>query len=196
MVYLIMELYLTSVAGNCINEINFKGKKKVAFISTASELDSDIWYVQKDKEALISKGLEVIDYDIKNKSFIEMESDFNNFEIIFVAGGNSFYLLKHMKESGFDKVLENLKSSDKIYIGSSAGSVIMCPDISFLKLIDEPEKVFNFKDYSGLNFVDFYFLPHCDNESFKEGIQEILKQYSNLNIHKVNDDELVFVEIK
>ena len=45
-------------------------------------------------------------YDIEGKTSKELKAKVKNFDIIFISGGNNFYLLKIIRESGFDTVLK------------------------------------------------------------------------------------------
>ena len=52
-----------------------------------------------------------------------------DYDVIYVQGGDPFYLLEQVKLSGFDKVVKDLVKQGTIYIGVSAGSYIACPTI-------------------------------------------------------------------
>lgn len=65
---------------------------KVGFIPTDSELDDDRWYMEKDRKDLIKMGFNVIDIDISKESKEEIIEKFNIVDVIFVAGGNCFYI--------------------------------------------------------------------------------------------------------
>ena len=45
-------------------------------------------------------------------------------DIIFVEGGNTFYLLKAMRACNFEKIIRKLLKEGKVYIGASAGSIV------------------------------------------------------------------------
>ncbi|MDT2865518.1 Type 1 glutamine amidotransferase-like domain-containing protein [Vagococcus carniphilus] len=116
-------------------------------------------------------------------------------DIIFVAGGNTFYLLQELRRSGADKLIEEHINSGKLYIGESAGSIIMSPDTDYIKEMDEPEKAPQLKSTAAFNFVDIYPLPHMDNEYMKEAAQIILEKYQDkLLLHPLNDDEVILVK--
>ena len=58
-------------------------------------------------------------------------------DTIFVSGGNSFFLLQELIKSGTGKLIMDL---GKIYIGESAGSIILSPDIGYIKEMDDTAK--------------------------------------------------------
>ena len=69
----------------------------IGFIPTASELDDDRWYMEKDKEDLSKMNYNVITIEISKENKAEIIEKFNNIDAIFIAGGNSFYLLQQLK---------------------------------------------------------------------------------------------------
>jgi len=187
-----MKLYLTSVAKGSMDKIDFQGKTKVAFIPTAADPYIDKFFIEEDREALKLKGLEVTDYDIKDKSEEEVLANLQAFEIIFVAGGNSYYLLDKMNQCNFKDILKKL-SDNKIYVGSSAGSVVTAPNTAYVELLDDPSKTPNLSSYDALGLVDFYILPHYGREKYKERCKKILETYKSLNIIPLKDEELIVV---
>ncbi len=98
-----------------------KENSKIGFIPTASEVADDRWYMEKDREDLDKMKFTIVDIDISMESKEDIIEKFNRIDAIFVAGGNSFYLLQQLK---LKNVLSELIefANNKIYIGSSAGS--------------------------------------------------------------------------
>ncbi|MBI3577537.1 Type 1 glutamine amidotransferase-like domain-containing protein [Candidatus Gottesmanbacteria bacterium] len=70
-------------------------------------------------------------------------------------------------------------SKGTIYIGSSAGSVLVCPTIEAIKGIDDPAEAPTLKSYEGLGIIDFLILPHYGDEDYKEQYKFILKKWKN-----------------
>ncbi len=50
-------------------------------------------------------------------------------DAVYVTGGSTGYLLKRVKETGFDKILKKMVYAGKVYVGVSAGSLIAAPNI-------------------------------------------------------------------
>jgi dipeptidase E len=189
-----MKLYLTSLANKSIDKIDFGDKKRVAFIATAADLYGEKWFVVDDREALKNRGLEVVEFDIKDYNGKQLYDELMKFDVMFFSGGNSYYLLEKMKESGFDRIVGELLDNGVVYVGSSAGSVVTCPNIDFIRLMDHPEKVPNLESFEGLGLVDFYFLPHFGREKYSDVCKKILEGNKNKEIVAVEDDELVVVD--
>lgn len=192
-----MKLYLTSVAANVLpNVVSAIGGDvrglKVAFIPTAGNPYKETSWITEDRKALLSCNFEVVDIDISNKTEREIQNVVESVDIIFAAGGNTFYLLEKVKKSGFDKIIKDFVSQNKIYIGSSAGSIIIGPDIEFADVFDDPT-VANLDSTEGIALIDFIPVPHYKKGSFK--YEEVLKKYKEkYTLIPLNDNQFIIVE--
>jgi len=101
------------------------------------------------------------DLDLDGKKEDDLRKIFSNFDAVFVNGGNTFYLLKSVRESGFDKVIKELLPKGFVYIGASAGSCLACPTIE-TSLWRHQEKYdhYGLTDLTGLNLVPFLISVH------------------------------------
>ena len=167
---------------------------KIGFIPTASELENDRWYMEKDKEDLIKMKFNVIDIDISKESKEKIIEKFNSVDVIFVAGGNCFYLLQQLK---MKDVLQELIefANNKIYIGSSAGSCITCPSIDYAKELDDISQAQLLNDCTAMNLVDFYILPHYKSkEKYTKLADEIKNSYKNYKFIKLSNEQAIIVD--
>lgn len=163
-------IFLTSQASEVLERIvsllpKKPGELKVVFIPTAANPYSSAPWLEKDKAMLISLGFAVEDLDLEDVSEEIIRTAIDSADIIFVGGGNTFYLLEHAKKSGFIDIVREAISKGKIYIGSSAGSVLAAPDIKYVEFFDEPA-VANLPDSLALGIVDFRPLPHYGNPKY------------------------------
>lgn len=80
-------------------------------------------------------------------------------DVIFVMGGNTSYLKQTFDQSGFSNVLPGLLK-DKVYVGSSAGSMILghCPTLDTLLKTSGDDDDYSATSY--LNLVDLEIIPH------------------------------------
>lgn len=138
--------------------------------------------------------MEIVEFDIKDYNQKRLYEELMKFDVIFFSGGSSYYLLEKMKLSGFDKIVQKLLDKGVIYIGSSAGSIVACPNIDFIKPMDYPKEAPNLKDFTGLNLIDFYFLPHYKREKYAKICKQILRENKDIEIVPVRDDQLIAVE--
>ena len=111
---------------------------KMLFIPTAGNLDEDVWWIDKDRDVLSKMGFCVNELDIAEASTAKMQSALANTDIVYVAGGNTFYLLKQIRETRFDKLLTDYVEAGGLYAGASAGALVAGVDIESVASIDEP----------------------------------------------------------
>jgi len=168
------KIFLTSSASTVIKDLVTHFDKpitglKVAFIDTASESEKgDLPWLDADRDALIEQGFDVFDYSITGKTNTEVVQALQDIDVLFVAGGNTFYLLEQANKCNFKKVVTDLLHAGVTYIGSSAGSLLLCPNIEPIKFLDDPNKAIDLQTYDALGLIDFIALPHWGHERFKE----------------------------
>ncbi|MDD5146263.1 MAG: Type 1 glutamine amidotransferase-like domain-containing protein, partial [Candidatus Pacebacteria bacterium] len=170
------KLFLTSSFWNVVNEfIAFLEKDPkgltVGFVPTAADPYNDKWFVEADKKALVDIGLKVKEIDIKNKTENELREEFKGADTIFVAGGNTFYLLRETRKSGFDKIAKELIEQGVVYVGSSAGAYLVCPTIEASTWKHHNSDHFSITDFTALNLVPFLITAH-----FKPEYADIIKE--------------------
>ena len=89
-------------------------------------------------------------------------SNLQSVDALLVGGGDPLYLAYWMQQSGVAELLPSL--SELVYVGFSAGSMIMAPRIG--------EDFARWRPPSGsdetLGFIDFSIFPHLDNEFLPE----------------------------
>lgn len=162
---------------------------KIIFVSTASRSEEELKYVDESKKELLDLG--ILENNIKTLnldrpvSFQEVE----NFDVIYVCGGNTFYLLKKVRETGFDKVIIEFAKTDKLYFGVSAGSILVCPNIDIASPFDENDV--NLTDLTGLNLTDVIVSPHYKDE--EKTIIDDFKKRSQYEIVPLTDDQALLV---
>lgn len=168
---------------------------KVAFIRTAADPYEDQSFVEADRNKLIEMSFSIKDVDLKNKTLTELKDDFKNIDLILMAGGNTFYLLDHIRKSGFDQLLPRLLNNGLIYVGSSAGSIVCCPTIESARKFDDPSEAPNLKNYEGLNLFNQAIIPHAQKEKYAERIKETVKEMTQkgLEVMILTDNEAVLI---
>lgn len=153
--------------------------KKVTFIPTASKPEEITFYVDNDKKAFQRLGLIVDELDISVSSRQDIEDKLNRNDYIFISGGNTFYLLQELRNTGTDKLIVEQINKGKLYIGTSAGSIIVSPDIGYSAKMDDKAKAPDLTVYTALGVIDFYPVPHHTNEPFRKAAQEIINEFGN-----------------
>lgn len=92
-------------------------------------------------------------------------------------GGNSFYLLQVIQTRNLLNVFIEFIKSDKLYIGSSAGSIICGPTLLPYKNWDDITKAPLLKSTDGFKLIDFIIIPHFGREKYLEKHLGIINNY-------------------
>jgi dipeptidase E len=85
-------------------------------------------------------------------------------DIVYLAGGNTFFFLYHLKRLGVLPLLRNYVRRGGVLAGLSAGALIMTPSIQMAGVpgLEPDENEIGLKDLSGLAVVPFEFSPHFE----------------------------------
>jgi len=193
-----IKLYLTSnavvVLDGLIPLLPFAPSgKTVGYITTAGY--NAPWVFGNIKK-IEQSGFSVRPIDLAKLSENDLDHAFQDCDIIWVGGGNTFYLLQEVRRSGFDKFLEKKIDEGIPYVGSSAGSILLGPDIELVKFADDPLEAPNLTTYDGLKIFPLVPLAHIDNPEFKGFYKNILNFALEHDIPFVSlkENQFIFVE--
>lgn len=159
---------------------------KLAFLDTAAEVEEgDKDWLENDKQSLIDAGFDLFEYTITDKSYEDLKKDLLSADIIHINGGNTFYLLQQSRKSGFDGFVKKHLEAGKIFIGSSAGSIIVGPSISHLETLDNISKAPELTDLNGFGLIDITVFPHWGSSLFpfdkrSEALKTLYKYYKKI----------------
>ncbi|MDN5058348.1 peptidase E [Aliarcobacter butzleri] len=168
--------------------------KTVTFIPTASKVEKVVFYVNSGKKALQKLGLIIDELDISTASNDEINSKLRNNDFIYITGGNTFFLLQELKKTGADKIIIDEINKGKLYIGESAGAIVTSANVEYAKRMDDVKKAPNLTEFSGLNLVDFYVIPHYTNFPFEKTVEKIIEDYSlKLNLSPISNKDAILV---
>lgn len=169
--------------------------KTVTYIPTAGIAEDVEGMVEEETSTLESLGMMVDVLEVSSASYDSIVNSLTKNDVIFVGGGNTFFLLQELRRSGADQILIREVEKGKLYIGESAGSIISCPDIGYCAEMDSPEKAPDLIDYAGLNLVDFYIVPHLGNAEMGEAAEKAVEKYSSeLELKAITDEQVILVE--
>lgn len=160
---------------------------KVLYITTASdgETDQDKTWMEKEFQTILDLGISkenIIEYKIGNPINI------NDFDIMYMMGGNTFYLLDIIRKTDFANIIKNFIDTGKIYVGSSAGSEILGNSIDVALGYDN--NIVNMSDFTGLKIVDGLIVPHCNR---KEEFINNLKNKTKERLYLLYDGDGIIV---
>ncbi len=169
--------------------------KKILFIPTATNVDEYKKYIHLTQKAFEDFGYEVENFDVSIFSEEIAKEKLSEAKIVFISGGNTFYLLQELKRKNLIPYLKERIENGLLYIGESAGSVIAAPDIEYASIVDDKTLATELDDYTGLNLVDFYIVPHFEEEPFVESSRNTVELYKDkLDLKLINNKEAILVE--
>ena len=200
------KLFLASwFAGSASLLPDFAGEdltgKRVVFIPTASfcygtsgEMREVSDFINNlDKEALQNLGFIIEELEVSSETAEAVQKSISNADCIFICGGSTFFLLQELKRKGADKMISQHIEKGKLYMGTSAGSIIVQKDI-VADGVDDPKLGPELNgDFSALGFIDFYLYVHYGSHYWGDDDAYIDKYYSKLNYKKISDNQAVTV---
>jgi dipeptidase E len=199
-----MKLLLTSggISNRSIADALFDLTEKkpedtiVVFIPTASNAETG------DKDWLIDDLINLKNLNFKSIEITDISAvdekiwrpSVEGADVLYFAGGNTYHLMEWLNRSGLAKMLPELLKN-KVYVGASAGSMVTNKDLALLlSQIVYGEDMDKDHEMSGLNFVDFYFLPHLNSEYFinlrEDFVRNAAKDMSE-KIYVLDDDSAI-----
>lgn len=195
-----MKLLLTSagIVNKSIAKAFFDmtGKKpeelKVAFIPTAANVEGGNkvdWFFRQydDLKSIGITWIDMVDFADKD---VDWKSRLDECDVLYLTGGNTFYLMDQIREQGFDDYLKQVLDS-KVYVGGSASSITMTPNIEIAAIPPGDPNIPGITDLTGLGQVDFEIEPHCDEPRFRT-----IKSYSDdkqCKIYAIDDQTAISV---
>lgn len=150
---------------------------RIGYVTTASKVSRDKTFVYDAIQAMSKQNIVFEEIDIEGKSRDELSAFFANKNVIHIEGGNTFYLLKIVRETDFGSLLNELLLQGKTYIGTSAGAYIACPTIEVADWNETGRDRFGITDFTSLNLVPFLLKAHYQDNTY-----EVLKlKAKNIN---------------
>ena len=167
--------------------------KKVAFIPTASLHEGYTGYVGSARKLFKKLGAIVTEIDISTEAYSTIQAVFEDADVIYFTGGNSFFLMDQLRKTETDELLKKELANGKLMIGESAGAIICAPTIQYIEQMDEKPEDYSQEDNEGLDLIDFYVLPHYLTAPFKKITERIMAEFSDLNICAINNHQAIIV---
>lgn len=140
-----------------------------------------------------SNNIELIPFTL---DIAEIKNRLADKDVIFVIGGSTAYLKTIFDRTGFSKILPELLE-EKVYVGSSAGSMIIghCPTKETLLKTSGDDDDFSVTEYLGLLPIEIiphihgkFTLPAAENQIVPESVKQ------KYTIYGLSDDAAVIVD--
>ena len=160
---------------------------KMLYITTAidGEDDSDANWIDKEFQTILDLGIKEENVE---EYKMDHDIDLSLYDMIYMMGGNTFYLLKKIRDTKFDIKLKEAIEKGTIYIGSSAGSIILGNTIELALAYDENQV--NLRDFTGLKVIDGIIFPHANKR--QEFIKENKNKYKD-KIYLIYDEHGIII---
>jgi dipeptidase E len=153
--------------------------------------DEELKYVNESENELIKIG-----FKKENIIHINFGQDKikkpRDFDVIYFCGGNTYYILNRIRKLNLDKLIINFVNNNGVYIGVSAGSIIMGPNIEIAGWGSEGNSNdVNLKNLDGLNFTNIAIFPHFRDELKKE-VEQFSKKVK-YSVQELRNGEAILI---
>ncbi|MEO0769191.1 MAG: Type 1 glutamine amidotransferase-like domain-containing protein [Cyanobacteria bacterium J06649_4] len=136
------------------------GKPDATVGYVPSQPDPQRRYFHRKKSYYSRLDLRLTHYfDPETLNYEEDISALFSCDAIHLSGGNTFHFLKWLKALQLIDMLKDYVNAGGVLIGTSAGSILMTPNISTATLCGDTNNV-ALTDWSSLGLVNFSFWPH------------------------------------
>lgn len=147
--------------------------------------EEEMSYVEQSLMELVNLGIPKENISKVNISE-EVKLKEKNFDVLYICGGNTFYILDRLRKTKIAELIKDLVKLGSIYIGVSAGSIIAGKSIEIAGWGSEADtNEINLKDLTGFNFTDIAIFPHYHTklkkeiEDFREMVDYPVKELKN-----------------
>lgn len=182
-----MKLLLTSngitndVIAQALDDLVGKPPKesKIAFIPTAAHAEQgDKHWLIMDLYNLHKRGYQVDVVELTALDPDDIEKRLRESDVIFVGGGNTFFLSYWMQKRGLFELIPQLLEEGKVYASISAGSMLASGSMALTSKIPRAEVssdgIYG-ESNKTMSLVDFTFRPHLDRRMFFSDKKDQLK---------------------
>lgn len=144
-------------------------------------------WMKNTRNSLIDAGMAVTQLDLRQytnrKDHEKLRIILSSANVIWIGGGNTFYLNWILRDSGARDLIIEMVRSGKIYAGGSAGAIVAGPTVKGFEAADDasfaPELVLD-----GMALTDTVVLPHWGRGDYGAIMEDIARQLTSTD-HKI-----------
>jgi len=193
------KLFLTSagflnkeISDLFLKELDKEPSQSRIFMVTSARTKEEEYYIEESRKELVDLGFkDIFIYNLDKRVSINEVKDC---DVIYICGGNTYYIMKKFRETGLDKIVIKSVNQGKIYVGVSAGSIMAGPNIEISGWgINGDKNDVNLKDLTGFNFTNISIFPHFEEDKHRLEVEEFKKKV-NYPVIELTDNQAVFVE--
>lgn len=192
---------LSALVGKPLEQIN------IAVINEAAAVEpgDKRWFFDEmqNLSRLVGGEIDVINFLALDDQTIEERMVFA--DVVYVVGGMTDYLMTVFERTGFRELLKNKLLNEKVYVGASAGSMVMGRRINtdgYKDVYRKGEQDFGVNEYLAL--VDFSIFPHLNSPLWTRNRVDVIQEAAKDSTYPiyaiedtqalvVNDDKISFV---
>jgi peptidase E len=140
---------------------------KALFIPTAAINAGAINVLPKCLNDLLKCGIREENITVYDLHKIISPERLKQFDVVYICGGNTEYLLERVNEHGFNAILKEFIKDDGIVVGVSAGSIIMAQNLE-----------------NNMGLINCILNVHCINGNKAGHLDALTGQEINLTNHQ------------
>lgn len=166
--------------------------KTLGFIPNAGDTYENPYFVEESRKRLNGLGVNLIELNLAKNSRDEILKNLELVDGLYVAGGNTFYLLHLLNKNSLLELISEKVKNGLPYFGESAGAVLLTKSIEPAKTIDDPEDAPELKSFNGLGLLEFFPLPHVGKEKYKAVFDKFISDNeSAIKIVQYTDEQAI-----
>ncbi|MFG6107760.1 Type 1 glutamine amidotransferase-like domain-containing protein [Leptothoe sp. EHU-05/26/07-4] len=167
--------------------------KDISAAFIASQPDMERYFFNKARDVYQSIGVNLDTYIDFEDGFDEtlMDRVFSK-PIVHLSGGNTYRFLHSLKSRSLGKKMIEFAQSDGVFIGVSAGAMLLTPTIESATLCGDVNHI-GLGDFSSLGLVSFMFAPHATKQQAELQRAHKLVAQRGHDIYLCNDEEGIIV---
>ena len=196
-----MKLYLTSAGAKVLDQLVPllplpPSGHTACYVPTAATLDGSPPWVDEEIEAIEKTGFDVRSIDLAELAANSAAGAFTDCDVIWVGGGNTYHLLREARRSGFDDFVVKRIADGVPYVGASAGSLLLAPNIECIKYAEDPDSHFDLESYDALNVFPLVTFVHFDNPDFRDVYRKIVIDAleNDVAFITLRDNQFIYVD--
>lgn len=192
-----MKLFLTStgftnkkIAHTFLQCLNLPIAENRILIVAYAKNAKEEFYVEESKKEI--QGLGFVDIIVLNMNSTFDIRTIGDFDVIYVCGGNTFSILDKMRQMGIDRIIIDQVKRGAIYVGVSAGSIMVGPSIEIAGWGTEgDDNEIGLQDLVGFCLVNLAIFPHYHQALSSEVVD--FKKRVEYPVIALTNDQAVYV---
>jgi dipeptidase E len=173
-----------------VSEIGNPIEQKNILIVVYAQNDREQFYVDESVKEIKALGfIKIIIFNLHTPINIEK---IPRIDAVYVCGGNTYSILKKMRETGIANFIISQVKKGAMYVGVSAGSIIAGPEIKIAGYGSEGDSNdVGLVDLKGLKLTDVIIFPH-----FKESLRSEVDSFQKIvgwPVVALTDSQVLFI---